>query len=210
MQKEKKYFKKGLSLVETLVAIALFILGTQATVLVFSKIIKNKAYTMEMGRASFTVSRSIGDLTKYIRKARQSDAGAYPIVLADDNELIFYSDYDNDGGTERLHAYLTNSNVYLGIREPSATFPKTYASGDGQTLQLAQYIVNTGSDNMFSYYNAQYPVDPNPLSTPADTSDMRLVRIFLKINIDPNNAPDNIQQETFVAIRNLNDYDRIQ
>jgi hypothetical protein len=32
------------------------------------------------------------------------------------------------------------------------------------------------------------------------------VKIFLKINIDPNRAPDNIQQETFVNFRNLNDY----
>ena len=64
---------------------------------------------------------------------------------------------------------------------------------------------------MFSYYNKDYPADTenNPVSTPADVSEIRLIKIFLKINIDPNRAPDNIQQETFVELRNLNDYDRI-
>ena len=212
MQKRNNYFKKGLTLVETIVAIVLLLLGTQAAVMIFAKAMQSKAYSMEMGKASFIVSRSIGDVTKYLRKARQSDAGAHPIVSANDNDIIFYSDYDKDGVTERLHIYLSNGSVYLGVRDPSSGFPVTYQSGDGAIAQLAQHIVNTASDPMFSYYNKDYPADTvnNPVDTPADVSEIRLVKIFLKINIDPNNAPDNIQQETFVEIRNLNDYDRMQ
>lgn len=212
MKKIRLKVKHGFTLVETLVAITIFILGTQATILVFSKTIKNKSYSLEMGKSSFVVSRSMGDLTQYMRRARQSDSGSYPIVSADDNDLVFYSDYDKDGITERLHAYLSNGHVYLGIREPSSTFPPTYAGGDGTTMEMAKQIVNTSSDPMFSYYNKDYPEDTehNPVSTPADISSIRLVKLFLKINIDPNRAPDNIQQETFVELRNLNDYDRIR
>lgn len=211
MQKENIFSKKGFTLVETIVAIALFVLGTQATVLVFSKTMQNKAYTLEMGKASFVVSRSIGDLTQYLRRARQSDSGSYPIVSADKNDLVVYSDYNKDNITERLHIYLSNHKVYMGIRNPSSTFPKTYAAGDESTVLLADRIVNTATDSLFSYYNKDYPEDlvNNPVATPADVSEIRLVKIFLKINIDPNRAPDNIQQETFVELRNLNDYDRI-
>lgn len=216
MKKNKKNFKKGLTLVETLVAIALFVLGIQATVLVFNKTFENKRYSLEMGRASFTVSRSIGDLTRYIRKARQSDSGAYPIVSADDDDIIFYSDYDKDDVTERLHVYFADSNgdgtadtIYMGVRNPSGGFPVTYAVGDGETITLAQHIVNTASDHVFSYYDRDYPAT-NEVATPANVSEIRLIRIFLKINIDPNKAPENIQQETFVEVRNLNDYNRIQ
>lgn len=212
MQKENTYFKKGLTLVETMVAITLLLLGTQAAIMIFAKTMQSKAYTMEMGKASFIVSRSVGDVTKYLRKARQSDAGAHPIVSADDNDIIFYSDYDKDGDTERLHIYLTGGSVFMGVRNPSEGFPVTYESGDEETIELAQHIVNTVNDPMFSYYNKDYPEDTvnNPVTTPADVSEIRLVKIFLKINIDPNNAPENIQQETFVEIRNLNDYDRMQ
>jgi prepilin-type N-terminal cleavage/methylation domain-containing protein len=211
MQKQEIFFNKGFTLVETLMAIAIFTIGISATVVVFSKTIKSKAYALEMGKSSFVVSRSMGDLTQYLRRARQSDAGSYPIVSADDNDLVVYSDYNKDGKTERLHVYLLNHRVYLGIREPSATFPPSYAAGDGTTIELAKQIVNTPSDAMFSYYNSEYPenTESNPVATPADVSEIRLIRMFLKINIDPNRAPDNIQQETFVEIRNLNDYDRI-
>lgn len=211
MQK-KKYFRNGLTLVETIVAIALFLLGTQATILIFSKTMQSKAYSLEMGKASFVVSRSISDVTQYLRRARQSDAGAYPIVSANDNDVVFYSDYDKDGVTERVHIYLSSGKIYLGVRNPTTNLPKTYSAGDAETFQLAENIVNTTSDPMFSYYNADYPADTtnNPVSTPADVSEVRLVKIFLKINIDPNKAPENIQQETFVELRNLNDYDRIK
>lgn len=196
---------------ETLVAISILLLGAQATTMVFTKTMKSKAYVLEMGKASFVVSRSMGKLTQYLRGARQSDAGSHPIVSADDNDLVIYSDYDKDGETERLHVYLTNNKVYMGTRNPSNTFPVTYVAGDEETIQLADHILNGVGDPMFSYYNSEYPEDTenNPIVTPAETSEIRLVKIFLKINIDPNRAPDNIQQETFVELRNLNDYDRI-
>jgi prepilin-type N-terminal cleavage/methylation domain-containing protein len=204
----RKLLVRGFTLIEMLVAIALFLLGTQATVLIFSKTMKSKAYSMEMGKSAFVVSRSIGDVTRYLRRARQSDNGAYPIVSISDNDLVIYSDYDKDNITERLHIYFVDANdtVYMGVREPSAGLPPTYANGDGETFVLAEHIVNTTSDPMFSYYNMNYPADTN---TESDKSKVRLIKIFLKINIDPNNAPDNIQQETFVELRNLNDYDRI-
>lgn len=189
-------------------ALAIFTIGISATSLLFARTIKDKAYILEMGKSSFIVSRSVNDLTQYLRRARQSDAGSYTIVSADDNDLVVYSDYDKDGKTERLHIYLSAGKVYLGIRNPSETFPPVYDAGDETTLELAKQIVNTASDPMFSYYDSSYP-ETNAVDTPADVSEIRLIRIFLKINIDPNRAPDNIQQETFVELRNLNDYDRI-
>jgi hypothetical protein len=210
MEKKKK-FKKAMTLVETIVAITLFMLGIQATILIFSRSWQSRSYSLEMGKASFMVSRSVSDVVQYLRRARQSDAGAFPLVSANDNDIVFYSDYDKDVTTERVHIYLSDGIIYMGIREPSATLPRTYASGDASTVQLAQHIVNTASDPVFSYYNKDYPGDVinNPVDVPADVSQIRLVKIFLKINIDPNKAPENINQESFVEIRNLNDYDRI-
>ncbi|MDD5463548.1 MAG: prepilin-type N-terminal cleavage/methylation domain-containing protein [Candidatus Moranbacteria bacterium] len=209
MPKDRNKNISGFTLVETLMAVAIFMLGIAATVMVFSKTVKNKAYVLEMGKSSFVVSRSVGDLIGYLRRARQSDAGAYPIVSADSNELVVYSDYDKDTVTERLRISLSGGKVYLEIRRPSSTFPKTYASGYEEPIELASQIVNTVSDPMFSYYNKDYPEDPDSVNVPADVSEIRLVKIFLKINIDPNRAPDNIEQQSFVELRNLNDYDRI-
>lgn len=213
MQKRNFFSRNGFTLVETLVALAIFTLGIAATVLIFSKTVKNKAYALEMGKSAFVVSRSMGDLTQYLRRARQSDAGSYPIVSAKDNDLVIYSDYDKDGKTEQLHIYLSNGIVYLDVHDPSAAFPPLYAPpvnnpNNGTTVVLAKQIVNTPTDPMFSYFDKDYP-QSSAVATPADVSEIRLIKLFLKINIDPNRAPDNIQQETFIEIRNLNDYDRI-
>ena len=210
MQKRKNIFKNGFTLVETLIAITLLLIGTAATVLLFSKIMQSKAYSLEMGRSAFVVSRSIGDLTQYLRRTRQSDAGSYPIVSASNNDLVFYSDYNKDETTERLHVYLSSNSIYIEVCRPNTDFPVKYVNCE-TPVKIADHIVNTSSDHMFSYYNKDYPADTahNPVATPADVSEVRLIKIFLKINIDPNRAPDNIQQETFVELRNLNDYDRI-
>jgi len=210
--KIKKYIsQKAFTLVETLVAISLFTLGIAAATLLFARSWQSNAYSLEMGKTSFVISRSVGNLVQYLRRVRQADDGAFPIVSADKNDLVVFSDYDKNGTTDRLHIYLSNGKVFMGITPPAATLPCTYPSGDAQTIQLADHIVNTAGDSMFSYYNKNYPGDTtnNPVPVPADVSQIRLIKIFLRININPNRAPDNIQQESFVELRNLNDYDRI-
>ena len=203
--------RKAFTLVETLVAISLFILGVTAVSILFAKSWQSNAYSLEMGKTSFIVSRSVSSLVDYLRRARQSDSGSFPIVSADKNDLVVFSDYDKDGITERIHIYLSNGKIFMGITSPTVTLPRTYPAGDAQTVQIADHIVNTSSDSMFFYYNKNYPGDTanNPVPVPADVSQIRLIKIFLRININPNRAPDNIQQESFVELRNLNDYDRI-
>jgi hypothetical protein len=150
-------------------------------------------------------------MVNYIRGTRQADNGAYPIKSADDNDLVVYSDYDKDTITERLHFYKSGQNILMGATNPTSSMPRTYPAGDQQTIAIANYIINDSDTPIFYYYNKDYPGDAvnNPLSTPASISDIRLVRIYLKINITPNRAPDNIEMQSFVELRNLNDYDRL-
>ncbi len=199
-----------MTLVEMMIAIAIFTMGIAGFTTLFSGSLKQNTYVLEMGQTVTTVSRSITSTAKYIREARQGDNGAYPVVFADDNELIFYGDYDKDGVTERLHLYKSGTDIILGIREPNSTFPVTYASGDGSTEVIASHVVNEVSDAIFAYYGADYPEDSinNPIATPATVPDVRLVRITLFVNIDPNHAPDNVRIQTFAEMRNLNDHDR--
>jgi prepilin-type N-terminal cleavage/methylation domain-containing protein len=203
--------RKGLTLVETLIAIAIFAIGIEGFTLLFISAWKNNAYTLEMGQSSMAVSQGVSTIVNYLRSVRQSDNGAYPVYLADDNELIVYSDYDRDGVTERLHLYKDDGDILMGVTDPTTIMPKTYPSGDQQVLTLATRIVNTSGEPIFYYYDKNYSGGSAqvPLATPASVAGVRLVKIHLKINIDPNNAPDNIELQTFVEMRNLNDYDRI-
>ncbi|MGB2791561.1 MAG: prepilin-type N-terminal cleavage/methylation domain-containing protein [Candidatus Moraniibacteriota bacterium] len=201
---------KGMSLIEMIIAIAIFTMGMAGFSTLFLQSWKQNSYTLEMGQTAIAISQSVNKLSRYIREARQADNGSYPVVSANDNDLVFYCDYDKDGVTERIHIYKSGTDIVLGVRDPSGSFPITYASGDATTSVIAQRIVNTGSQPIFLYYDASYPEDSvnNPIVTPATVPNVRLVKINLYMNIDPNHAPDNVNIQSFAEMRNLNDHDR--
>ena len=202
-----------------MIAIAIFTIGITGFTQLFVNSWKNNHFVFEMGQTSATVSQGLSTIGDYIKRVRQGDNGAYPIILARDNELTVYCDYNKDGTTERLHfykeAYTYNGNsfyrIMMGIRIPSTTLPKTYASGDASVVTVINNIMNDTSTPIFYYFDRNYAGASGQLalSTPANITDVRLVKVYLKINIDPNRAPDNIEMQSFNEMRNLNDYDRI-
>jgi prepilin-type N-terminal cleavage/methylation domain-containing protein len=204
----KKYL--GMSLIEMIIAIAIFSIGMLGFTQLFLRSWKQNAYIMEMGQTSMAVSQGVNDIVQYLRKVRQGDDGSYPVVSANDNDLVVFCDYDRDNITERLHFYRSGENILMGIRKPTASLPKTYASGDAETKTIVSHIVNDAGNPIFAYYDSSYPEDSvnNPIHTPATAPNVRLVQIDLHMNIDPNRPPDNVQIQSFVEIRNLNDHDR--
>ena len=202
--------QKGMTLVEMMVAIFIFSMGMAGFTTLFAQSWKLNAYTIEMGQTAVSISQGMNKMTGYIRAAREGDNGSYPVVSANDNDLVFYCDLDQDGVTERIHMYKSGTDIMLGVRKPTAGFPITYLSGDATTTTLASRIVNTASQPIFSYYDASYPEDSvhNPIATPATVPNVRLVKVNLFMNIDPNRAPDNVNIQSFAEMRNLNDHDR--
>lgn len=195
-----------------IIAIAIFTMAMIGIARLFASTWKMNAYTVEMGQSSMAASRGVDTMIGYIRGARQGDDGSYPVVSAKDQDLVIFSDYNKDGITERLHFYLSSGKLMMGVTNPSSGMPKTYPAGDGQIITIANYIVNNSSTPIFYYYNNNYPGDTtnNPVPTPALVANVRLIKVYLQVNIVPNRAPDNIQMQSFVEIRNLNDYDRFQ
>lgn len=212
MAKNISKFSKGMTIIEMLVAIAIFAIAMEGFTLLFVRTWSINSYTIEMGQSSMAVSQGVNKMVNYIRGSRQADNGAYPIKSANSNDLVVYSDYDDDSVTERLHFYKNGQNILMGVTDPAATMPKTYSSEDQRLITIASNIVNDGGNPIFSYYNKNYPGDTanNPMATPASIANVRLVKIHLQININLNRAPDNIEMQSFVELRNLNDYNKIQ
>jgi hypothetical protein len=77
---------------------------------------------------------------------------------------------------------------------------------------IASHVVNESGLPIFYYYNSSYPGDQahNPMATPISIETARLMKIILKINVDPSRKQKDIQMESFVEMRNLNDYDKVQ
>lgn len=198
----------GMTLVELMVAIFIMLMAMEGFTLLFLRSWETNGFILETGLAASAASRAVNTAVSDLRKVRQGDNGDYPIESGDDFDLSAYIDIDGDGVTERVHYFLEDGQFKRGVREPSATQPVTYAGGDGTVTVLASDIANESTEPVFAYYNEDYPGDTvnNPLGTPIAIRDARLVKVRLVINIDPNNAPDDTNIESFAEFRNLNDY----
>ena len=199
---------RGMSFIEMIIAILILLLGMSGFTYLFVDSWRSNKFIIEMGNASLLASRSVNNLVADLRKVRQADNGDYPIESGDDFDVEVYIDIDNDGVTERVHYYLQAGSLYRGVREPNAGLPITYPNGDGTTTLLAGSIINSNVQPVFSYYNDEYPSDTinNPLATPVDVAEVRMIKVHLMVNIDPLNVPEHINIESFAELRNLNGY----
>lgn len=196
-----------MTVVEMLIAIFIFILMMGGAAYLLAQIYKNYGFAMEQGMSVNAVQHSLKIMIEEIRGACQSDSGAYPIQEADENNVTFFADIDEDGVTERVHYYKEGESVKKGVSRPSGN-PAVYPEGDETVTTITNHVVNTSLEPLFYYYNTNYPADQenNPLSAPVSPLlDIRLVKIDLFYNLDPLRAPDNIRLESFVELRNLKD-----
>jgi prepilin-type N-terminal cleavage/methylation domain-containing protein len=199
--------KKGMTLVEMMIAIFIFLLIMLGSVYFLGQIYQRYGFAMEQGMSTHSVQHSLKVILEELRGIRQSDVGSYPIESADSFSFTAFADIDNDGTTERVHYFLENGDIKKGVAEPSGA-PPSYPAGDQEVSVIAENIVNTAGQPLFYYFNTDYPADQenNPLLVPVSpVSDIRLVKIDIFLNIDPLRAPDNIRLESFVELRNLKD-----
>jgi Tfp pilus assembly protein PilV len=98
--------ERALTLIEAIVAIFIFslVIGTVSGLIL--TVYRSHGFASQQSMAIEEARRGIEIMVKEIREAREGEDGSYPIEKADDKELIFYSDIDNDGKTERVRYYL--------------------------------------------------------------------------------------------------------
>jgi hypothetical protein len=199
--------KAGLTLIEAIMAVGIFSMGIAGFTVLFSKVWKSNAFILEEGQSAMIVSQAVTEVTGDLRRVKQGDDGSYPIRSGNKFDLVVFIDIDHDMVTEKVHYYLSGTDFVMGYSKPTGS-PVTYPSGDTTVKTLATRIVNTSANPIFYYYNNLYPGDlaHNPLTTPINTGDVRLVKIHLMINIDPSKAPDNVNVQSFAQLRNINGY----
>lgn len=201
---------KAMTLMETMIALAVILIGMEGFTLLFLRSWDTNKFILEEGLASAAASRATNNVVSELRHARQADNGDYPVESADDFDLKAYLDIDKDGVTERVHYFLDQATDQMkrGITNPTGTAPVTYPAADDSVTVMTNYVVNESDDPVFSYYNGDYPGDTvnNPLATPASVGQIRLIKVHFLVNIDPVHAPENIAIESFADLRNLNSY----
>lgn len=190
-------------MIELVITVALFAIISAAGLLFIRGAYEAQRFSLEDARAINEARRGLKVMLAELREARHGDDGSYILAKVDDQEIIFFSDIDKDGGIERVRYYLSGSNLMRGIIEPQAANP-VYPPALEQASAISQFVHN-GATPIFTYYNGDWPGDTlnNPLPTPARLTDTKLIRLQLKINQDPTRAPVDYVLTGSVQIRNL-------
>ena len=193
----------GMTLVEILVGMGLMLFITAAVIALQSLISQSEDFTVRTIFTTENANTATQEMIADIRAARPADNGAYPLVEAADQQVILYANTDTDTDTERVRFFLYGTELMKGIIDP-AGFPVTYPASEEVVTTVAENIRNA-SEPMFYYYNQNWPSDTsgNPLSTPADLDQVKLIRVFVRVNADPSEPQSEFVLESSAQIRSL-------
>jgi hypothetical protein len=97
---------EGFTLIETLVAIAIFILIATALFGSVVSLYQTNAFVWQQAQAIDEARRGVKVMIREIREARAGDDGSFAIAEAEDSQFIFYSDIDRDDEVERVRYFL--------------------------------------------------------------------------------------------------------
>ncbi len=193
----------GFTMVEILISLAIFSLVGIA-MLVFQNNTNSLSNIIHSNLASQQQTRKfLRDITAQLRTASQANTGSYAIAEAGANTLTFYSDTDNDGVREKIRYFTEGTTLKKGSIIPSGS-PLAYNQENEKKFTMVQYVTN-GATPIFSYFNALYEGTLPPLEQPVNPLAIRLVKITLILDQDPNRTPAPVTVSTQISIRNLKD-----
>lgn len=199
-----KIFKnKGFSLVEIVVVTAI---ASMIFLGVFNFGISIFSFNSDAQKnlsAQTDARRVLKNMVKELRSASPSSVGSYPVALAGATAITFFSNIDSDAYKEQIRYFLQGNELKRGVIKPSGS-PLTYNPANEQVSTMVRDI-NNGPSPIFEYFDSNYAGTSTPMVQPVQTTEVRLVRINLKIEKDPNKSLGPVMVESQVFLRNLKD-----
>ena len=194
--------KRGMTMIEVLVALGIFLLLIAAIVELMiwgnhgKDVVWEQLSTQNEGRIV------VQDFVNDLRRANASSIGAYPIELAQSQQIIFYSNVDSDSWREKVRYFLQGTTLKRGITKPSGN-PLVYSQVSEAVIDVVHDVANA-TNSIFYYYDQNYTsASSSAMTYPINISAIRMVGIKLMLEEKPNVAPAPFNIEAKTEIRNL-------
>lgn len=189
---------RGLTLIESIVAIGIFTIIMSAIVGSVIFFYRANTSSLEQAYQIDSARRGVEFLVRDLREATFGDNGAYPVATIASTSITFFSDTDKDAAIERIHYSLEGTNLYRHTLDSSGT-PPTY-SGSGATSTVSTYVRN-GEEvvPIFRYYDSS----GTEITDYVQVDEVRSVVIDLVVNIQPVRKPEEFTLRGSATLRNL-------
>jgi len=195
----------GFTAVEVIISVSVGILLMLVAADLLVSVVSNPTSQMasldSIEQAKTVVSVFVDEL----RSSAVGNDGSYPVTLAQENEIIFYSKFRTTGNAvNRVRYYFSDGVLYKGTTIPTG-LPLSYDLDSEVVRPVVTNVLNQGSP-VFYYYDGNYNGSGQELSQPVNINQIR----FAKINLIMENLTSKQSQSTFpisggAAIRNLKD-----
>ena len=195
---------RGFSLAEIIVVVGITGLIMIAISSFQVGVINNNKYSQDSLSSAQDARNIVRVMTKELRSASRSNNGSYAIIQAATNTIAFYSDVDGNGTIEQIRYFIATSTLKKGIIVPTGS-PLVYNSSNEVMSTLAENVKNATSSSLFEYYDGNYAGTSTPLTQPVSVTQVRLVKINLIIDANPNKSPISRTYTSQVSLRNLKD-----
>ena len=197
---------KGFSIIEFLFAIviATLIVGI---ITIFAKNILSLNSSAQSSMTAMLESRKIlSVMVAELRSTSPSALGSYPIESASTSTIIFFADLNSDNVSDRVRYFIdpVTKSVRRGVVLATGE-PPSYNLGSETLSTLIMGLSNGTSTALFEYHNGNYAGTSSPLSIPVSIPAIRLIKINIKIERDPNRAPEIMTLSSQAELRNLKD-----
>lgn len=201
MSQRPALYPRGVTLIEML-----FIVGAIALVGVGFMVFQSDTFTLSNLIQSNSASqqdarRFLKSFLAEARAASPSSTGAFPIAAAAPTSLTFFSDIDSDGLRERVRYELSGTTLIRGVVVPSGN-PLSYNPANEVVGTVIRDVWN-GASPVFEYYSGLFDGSGTPMTQPVDVAAVRLIKVTLVLDRDPNRPPAPTTIVSQVAIRNL-------
>jgi type II secretory pathway pseudopilin PulG len=183
---EVKYNSKGITLIETMVAIGIFAFLATGVVSLYLSSRKYNEIVWEQLKTQNEGRKVMQDFTNELRIASQSSIGAYPLSGASSTEVVFYTNLDSDMAMEKVRYFFSGRILKKGVIEPSGN-PLSYNSASEVVTEVAHDIIT--STSKFLFYDSNFTGSEVPLTSPVIVTNVRMVAIQLTLEEDPNASP---------------------
>ncbi len=191
--------QRGMTFIEAMVWIALMVAAMTAIASTVMYFYKTNAYSLEQSTAVTSAQRGLESMVRTIREASFSSQGAFPLVSVSPHDFVFYADVDSDPLIERVHYYLSGSNLMRGVLKPSGT-PPDYI-GTETTEVVAEYVRNLAvGTSTFRYYDS---LGAEVASSTTAYTAVRFVKVTLGVNVNVATLPAQLTLYSSAALRNL-------
>lgn len=192
---------KGISLVETMVVVAITAMVGGALLSAIRYFYVDNAYVFEAATSVDSARRGLAVSLQDLREASYGDDGSYPISAAATSSITFYSDTDADGAIERVKIWSYGGTLYQVVTNSGGN-PPSYAGQSSATSTIATYLRNSTSTPVFTYYDsagAKLSTSSTPVSSIATVS------ALLQVDLNPIRAPQVFTLAGSATLRNLRD-----